>query len=56
MAATKNPKLLYRQCLEVYVNILPEKLLNLSHSGYLNVLPPMVLLDIFMEVNCSRDN
>lgn len=50
MAATKNPKLLYLQCLKVYANIVPEKLLNLPHNGYLDILPPMVLLDIFTEV------
>lgn len=50
-ATTKNPKLLYLQCLKVYVNNVPEKLTNLSHNGYLHILPPMVLLDIFTEVN-----
>ncbi|KAG4079923.1 hypothetical protein HA402_006235 [Bradysia odoriphaga] len=51
MAATKNPKLLYLQCLKVYANIVPEKLLNLTHNGYLELLPPMVLLDIFTEMS-----
>lgn len=51
MAATKNPKLLYLQCLKVYVNNVPEKLMNLSHNGYINILPPMVLLDVFTEVS-----